>query len=656
VTDLESMRQVLEEGRQRFGALHGVIHAAGTLDDGVIPLKEHDAAAAVLAPKVKGTLNLDALLGDDPLDFLVLFSSVSSFIGLPGQVDYSAANAFLDAYAHHRTSRRGAFTVAVNWSTWQEVGMAAEMAARIGLASGATPGRDHGAGTPTGHPLLQRCQISTAAESVFLSDLESEQQWTLSEHRVKGGDAILPGTAYLELARAALAHREPRSRVELRDVFFLAPLALSPGEARTLRLTGRRQGEELELVVDSESKDGWREHFRGTAISGGDLAPAPRHDLRTLEARCPVLDPAFADAPGTAGAHRHMAFGPRWRNVRRLALGHQESLATLELPEAFVGDLERYGWHPALLDMATGGAQALIPGFDADRDFYAPISYGRLRASGRLPGRVLSHVRHRPGSGEASALAVFDVTLMDEAGVELMEITDFVMKRVTREELALAARRVRPPAVANNVLSVGLKEALRPAEGLEALERILAARLRPQVAVSAQDLFALTEALTRRELAPEQAPGEAGALALTRPALATPYQAPRNEIEQKIAGIWQEILGIDAVGVDDNFFDLGGHSLLLTRIVSRLRREVAAEIPVRSLFDAPTVAGFAALAGQAKQQAPEAPIPAIRRVSREAFRVSRSTLEDPVTASGAPEVSSGAPHLSRSLHDRESDT
>ncbi|HEX6292329.1 MAG TPA: amino acid adenylation domain-containing protein [Herpetosiphonaceae bacterium] len=78
-----------------------------------------------------------------------------------------------------------------------------------------------------------------------------------------------------------------------------------------------------------------------------------------------------------------------------------------------------------------------------------------------------------------------------------------------------------------------------------------------------------------------------------RPALATAYVAPRNAIEHKIAAIWQDLLGIASVGIHDNFFDLGGHSLMATLLVSRLREVFPVDVPVRELFEAGTVAGVA---------------------------------------------------------------
>jgi amino acid adenylation domain-containing protein len=71
------------------------------------------------------------------------------------------------------------------------------------------------------------------------------------------------------------------------------------------------------------------------------------------------------------------------------------------------------------------------------------------------------------------------------------------------------------------------------------------------------------------------------------------YIAPRNEVEKAIAAIWQKLLGSDKVGIHDNFFELGGHSLLATQLISRLRDTLNVELPVRNIFDTPTVAGLA---------------------------------------------------------------
>jgi acyl carrier protein len=79
-----------------------------------------------------------------------------------------------------------------------------------------------------------------------------------------------------------------------------------------------------------------------------------------------------------------------------------------------------------------------------------------------------------------------------------------------------------------------------------------------------------------------------------RPALEQGYVPPRNPVETALARIWAEVLGLDQVGVHDDFFDLGGHSLLATQILSRVREAFDANVPLRLLFEKPTVATLAA--------------------------------------------------------------
>jgi non-ribosomal peptide synthase protein (TIGR01720 family) len=128
VADTSQMSRVLALVGSRFGSLNGVIHAAGLPGGGVMLRQTPESVERVFAAKVKGTLVLDELLRGQHLDFFVLCSSQTAFLGLPGRSEYAAANRFMDAYARHRAKADDGLVTTINWDTWQEVGMAVQFA------------------------------------------------------------------------------------------------------------------------------------------------------------------------------------------------------------------------------------------------------------------------------------------------------------------------------------------------------------------------------------------------------------------------------------------------------------------------------------------------------------------------------------------------
>ncbi|MDZ7963669.1 MAG: SDR family NAD(P)-dependent oxidoreductase [Nostoc sp. DedSLP03] len=117
--------EVLAEIDRSHPPLHGIIHAAGVLDDGVLLQQTWERFHRVMAPKVQGAWNLHALTQTLPLDFFILFSSAASVLGSAGQANHCAANAFLDALAHYR-HQLGLPGLSINWGAWAEIGAAAE--------------------------------------------------------------------------------------------------------------------------------------------------------------------------------------------------------------------------------------------------------------------------------------------------------------------------------------------------------------------------------------------------------------------------------------------------------------------------------------------------------------------------------------------------
>jgi acyl transferase domain-containing protein len=468
VTDAAAMQAVVRRTRERFGALHGVFHAAGVLADDLIVMKSEAEARRVLGPKVRGALALVRAVEEVAPDFVVFFSSRSAVSGLPGQIDYTAANAFLDALAHSLHARTGIPAVSIGWDLWQDVGMAADLVRSAGSGG-------NGEWEPLQEPLFDRWVRHSREVADFVGDYAHDRRWLLDEHRIRDGERLIPGSGFIELARAAYTRAYRDEPIEMRDVMFVAPFSVSAGEHRELRVRIAPNGTARKFTISGrpgagETNGDWNVHARGLI---GPTGTTPRRlDIAELKTRCRVrthvIDGIFD--------HPHLDLGPRWGCLRSIAFGTNEALLSLELPEELTGDLAHFALHPAMVDLATAGAQELVEGFDAKSDFYIPGSYGSLVLFRPLPRRFYSHVRYRPGNGDKE-IAIFDVTFLGEDGTELADIQEFVMFRVAdRRQVRTHAGehdRDEQATTAGAPLTLDLADAIRPDEGMEALERLL---------------------------------------------------------------------------------------------------------------------------------------------------------------------------------------
>jgi acyl transferase domain-containing protein/acyl carrier protein len=206
VTDAPALQAAVRRARERFGALHGVIHAAGQAAGGLIAHKTRAAVQPVLAPKLEGTLALMEALKDEPLDFMLLCSSLSAVAGGFGQVDYCAANAFLDALAAQASRGGERFVLSVNWDAWREVGMAAAQALPEGV--GIAPAQ--------GAEVLERLLAGPAVAQTLVSTLAIEAQIARMQSTALADRLPLPQGSQQRHARPALQapYAEPATELE----------------------------------------------------------------------------------------------------------------------------------------------------------------------------------------------------------------------------------------------------------------------------------------------------------------------------------------------------------------------------------------------------------------------------------------------------------
>lgn len=595
VTDAKAIQGAVHAARARFGALHGVLHAAGVPGGGMIQLKRAEVATTVLAPKVTGTLLLNEAVKELPLDFFFLFSSITAVTGGFGQIDYTAANSFMDAFAHANRVQRGIFTVSINWDAWQKVGMAVNTQHLRTLPT-------QTAGEPVGHPLLHTYQRESEDKATFTTQFSAEEHWVLSDHRVMGKPTI-PGATYPEMAYTALVHHTGAQAVDIQDLLFITPFMTGDHDRKAMTVTLEKQGEAWDFEIHSGSRSTKQPHVRGKVRERALQIPQ-RHDLPAILQRCTPLD--VQALRGQAGMAKFVDTGARWNCIQAVYAGNNEGVAVLELLPEFAHDTDLYHLHPTLMDIATAFAIQSV-----GQGNYLPLAYGKLSVHGGLAGRIYCYVRVPENATAATKETVMvDVVIMDEQGVTLVDIQGFAVKRVAEDAAQRLMAAAQQAATATETPpQEGAWQGLRnpqdgilPEEGIEAFTRILAYNHLPQLIVSTRDLHTTIREINAFN--PKQvldgikaAPVVRKSQKHPRPFMDVAYVAPRNETEQQLATLWQEVLGIEQVGINDNFFALGGDSMMGTQIMAQAKT-YGLEMTPAQFFQYQTIAELGALVAE----------------------------------------------------------
>jgi polyketide synthase PksJ len=525
-------------------------------------------------------------------------------LGNAGEVIYCASNHFLDALAcqiytsEESDTSKQTYTAAINWDAWQEVGGAVETIKRMINSQLKLTMRAE----PVKHPLLQSRIQPGPDKTVYISRLTPSKYWPLDEHRVKG-EATLPGTAYLEIARAAFENHQGYSHMEIRDLYLISPLMVRDNEEKEVQTIFEKQGEEFEFRIisrESSLEDEWKEHVRGKITGTGPPEPR-RYRIEALERMCPVnvKDEVLSDQDKLASDKEPISFGPRWiDSMRKIKYGDNGQLIEIELSEAFFPDIEVYKLHPALLDCALAVRQ--------NDGFHIPFFYKKIRIHGSLPAKVFSYITYSDNHKVGSKTQNYNVTIMDEQGMERLMIEKYTLMKVSEtmniDASSEAADASGTDSLESTLLKKQLQNGILSAEGVEVFKRILEGTL-PRYVVSTQELKyrlhkgkksdspGITEMLEETK---ESTPTH------SRPELSTKYAAPSSETEKALAEVWGKFLGIDRVGINDNFFELGATSLTIVQISSLLKDKLGKDISIINMYTYPTINQLAQFLDQGK--------------------------------------------------------
>ena len=599
VCRMEEMEAVIAQVRERFGIINGVIHCAGNIAGGIIQLKRREMADDILAPKVFGTRVLETLLADFELDFFVLYSSLDSVVAVLGQVDYTAANAFLDSFAFYNTKKNGTYTVSINWGTWRDVGMAVEAEIPDDLKRDQQEKLSHGIDSAEGIDIFLRILSSKLGPQVIVSpvDLHStirrsrSLRPSLVLNEIQGGNAITPGDRAGRRSDAGfdswVKGKQKAALHPLIDEQIVSPLLSGIAFQKcfthqdVIIRDHQVQGGAilpaagfLEMALASA-----KQHFKQSALELSNMVL-----LAPLEVSpgCDVVAQVLLKSDGPSEG---LSFQIMSRSDE--AGAWVEHSAGTMVPAGQTAE-------PRRLDLSA--IQDRCPSRIESAEFYTLNAecgpYFRsiewLQTNGR---EVIARLR-LPSSACAASDYILHPSLID-GSIQSLQALLFA-SRMNEQPLGL-------------FLPIGI-ESVRVSEALPDSICVYGTRVEAdERSDGANETFRADLKLLNLQ---GQVLAELGCVTLKRISAASKlfasgadsadrrFVAPRNDIERRVAEIWRELLDVESVSANDNFFDLGGHSLLAIQLLSRLVKEFQLKLSMRSIFESLTVAEMALMIEQ----------------------------------------------------------
>ncbi|RDV36640.1 SDR family NAD(P)-dependent oxidoreductase [Bradymonadaceae bacterium TMQ3] len=518
VADAAQVQRLVSEVEACFGRVSGVIHGAGVEDSRLLADKDVQGFDRVFRGKAVGGVNLWRALGDRGLVFYVAFTSVAGRFGNAGQTDYAAAN---DALARQvmqinqltRERGRGARALAIDWTAWDEVGMAVEgsmrtileakgveflppevgapmvgeslergligefvVAGELGELGGqrghgdrasdrmpgtrATHQEDRRPGTVTSFAMIDRVVAKASDEVVVERIFDPQRDYFLKDHRYEGRE-LVPGVMGYELMSAAAMMLTGEPVAEVRDVKFERALKLAYSEPIRVRATARVVGQEdgratVDVQVGSErvvrtGKTVRQEHFFARVICGSPLTRKDAPECRVGEEK------TWCKGPDREAIYRRFFHTGSFQLLSGEVWHHEGAiLATGEISNHRLqaGTLAQH-WVSDPLVRELGLQTVGLWGLMHHGRTYLPLGIGCSRTSGQASVGEPLLVRASRLSDAAEGTIAFDVEVRGHDGrlLQMMERVEMIAHAPLRESDRLA------PGPEVNYLEVALSAA-----------------------------------------------------------------------------------------------------------------------------------------------------------------------------------------------------
>jgi myxalamid-type polyketide synthase MxaB len=288
------------------------------------------------------------------------------------------------------------------------------------------------------HPLLgSRLRSPAIKNIVYESQLSTTSPEFLGDHSIFG-NVILPATAYLELALAAIRDSYRSNAFELKDVVILAAMPLSHEATRTVQVILQneeaKQGS-FQLFSSLNDSEEWTLHAHGKFVDANETTPIAV-DVQVEQLQKQLSETISAELHYQAFLERGNEFGPGFQGVKKIwrSIEQQQAMGQIQLPDKLVAELDSYQFHPALLDACLQVLTAILP---PTTDTYLPIGLDSLRIYPYLGINLWSHVRMRPDIDVNSEIIRADFHVINNEGQTVAEMSGLRLKRTTRDALSL---------------------------------------------------------------------------------------------------------------------------------------------------------------------------------------------------------------------------
>ena len=585
VADYDGMKNMVTTTEKTVGKINGIIHSAGVVGGGIIPLKTTESARLVFESKFRGTVVLDKVFADHELDFFWLYSSITSILGESTRLDYCSANSFLDAYSYYRKTNFNDHTTAINWGGWISVGM-------TGRWEDAKSSKTQKTILRHSKDLLSFVKQEGDTQ-IYDVKFMPENDWNINSHFIINQPTVV-GTTFIELASKYAELQYPGRNVELKNLYFISPLMFEKGKDKKVRFVVDHKNDKCKFSFKTQpfdkdaDNDIWHDHFMG------ELGMTEKDtEILNIDAIKQKLAGQIDETVGSRIVYNTqnmplIDLGERWDISNKIYVGTNEWLAELKLRPEFYGDTDYFDFHPALTDKATSFALRYMPGAT-----YLPFSYKSVKVYGRLPAEIYSYVTSgNDTSNKNDDTVSFDITLTDLKNTVLAEIKGYTMKQVND----LPASSKTPSDSNKATTKVTNTDYINLEEGVAVIKQLLHVESPEQLVVYPCDFnFMIEDSIPDPQKLAEKKEKQKSAVKsyYSRSTLSTPYEEPANEMEKTIAQIWQDILGIDKVGRIDTFTELGGNSLLAIQTIANLVDVLEVELSAKVFYDNPTVKGLA---------------------------------------------------------------